>query len=42
VHVFYTRCPIEFGVIGDDASQKPANDSSLFRRSDGGGDDLLP
>jgi PII-like signaling protein len=42
VHVFYTRFPIEFGVIGDDASQKPANDSSLFRRSDGGGDDLLP
>ncbi len=32
VHVFYTRFPIEFGVLGDDAPQKPKH-FSLFGRS---------
>lgn len=41
VHVFYTRVPIEFGAIGDDAPQMPTK-SSAFWRSDYGGNDILP
>ena len=33
VHVFYTRFPIEFGVIGDDAPHKAHKHFSLIGRS---------
>jgi len=33
VHVFYTRFPIEFGIIGDDVSPKPPKHFSLYGRS---------
>jgi PII-like signaling protein len=42
VHVFYTRFPIEFALIGDDEPPKPANYSSQSGQSDFGGNDLLP
>lgn len=30
VHVFYTRFPIEFGIIGDDVPPKPPKHFSLY------------
>ncbi|WP_175709163.1 DUF190 domain-containing protein [Burkholderia ambifaria] len=33
VHVFYTRFPIEFGVLGEDSPTKQSKHFSLFRRS---------
>ena len=33
VHVFYTRVPIEFGLIGDDEPPKPKRHFPLFGRS---------
>jgi hypothetical protein len=35
IHVFYVRIPIEFGLIGEDASPKPARHFSLFGHSTG-------
>jgi len=31
--VFYTRFPIEFGIIGDDVPPKPPKHFSLYGRS---------
>lgn len=31
--VFYTRAPVEFGFIGDDASSKPGKPFPLFKRN---------
>jgi PII-like signaling protein len=33
VHVFYTRFPIEFGVLGEDTPAKQSKHFSLFGRS---------
>lgn len=33
VHVFYTRFPIEFGMLGEDAPAKQSKHFSLFGRS---------
>lgn len=35
VHVFYTRSPIEFGLLGDDPPPKKAKTFFPFRRSSG-------
>lgn len=32
VHVFYTRFPIEFGIMGDDVRPKPPKHFSLYGR----------
>ena len=38
VHVFYTRTPIEFGVIGDDSPTDKAKHFSLFHHHQNNGD----